>query len=166
MNKKININLNIIEFSSFVLSLLFMGIYLIQNNVILVRPLFLILGAISGFTFIAIELFLLLIMNNKYRIIDVSYILLSIILGVLININIPYSAFLIIVLSSLVKAILRIVLIDKIYVGSRYKKYSKIFTTEFKNLNTSLTKVFKKDKVKVTSKRKSTSKGYTQKDLA
>ena len=165
MNKKINKNLNIIEFSSFVLSLLFMGIYLMPNNVILVKPLTFILGTIFGFTFIGIELFLLLVMNNKYRIIDITYILLSIILGVIININIPYSVFLVLVISSLVKAILRNALVDKIYVGSRYKRYSKIFSTELKSINTNLNKVLNRNKVKVTNKRKSTSKGYAQKDL-
>lgn len=165
MNKKINKNLNIIEFSSFVLSLLFMGIYLMPNNVIIVKPLTFILGTIFGFTFISIELFLLLVMNNKYRIIDITYILLSIILGVIININIPYSAFLVLVISSLVKAILRNVLVDKIYVGSRYKRYSKIFSTELKSINTNLNKVLNRNKVKVTNKGKSTSKGYAQKDL-
>ncbi len=166
MNKKINVNLNVIEFSSFVLSLLFMGIYINPSSVIMVRPLFFILGAIFGFTFISIELFLLLIMNNKYRIIDITYILLTTILGIIINISIPYSVFLVLLLSSLIKDILRIVLIDKIYVGSRYKKYSKIFITELSNINNSINKIFNKDKVKVTSKRKSTNKGYIQKDLA
>ena len=163
MNKKTNINFNIIEVSSFILSLLFMGIYLMPTNVILVRPLLFLLGSVCGLTFISIELFLLLIMNNKYRIITIGYMLLSIILGILINTMIPYSVFLVLVLSSIVKAIIRVVLNDKIYVGSRYKKYSEIFIDELSNIK----KMFNRKKVlvPVTNKKKVKNKGL-QKDLA
>ena len=168
MNKKINMNLNFIEFISFVLSLLFMGIYLIPNNIIIVKPLTFLLGAISGLTFISIELFLLLCMNNKYRVIYITYILASIILGVLINIHIPYIVFLVLVIASLVKAILRTILVDNIYIGSRYKKYSKVFITEYKDIKKRMNKIFHKKKlvqVEVKSKSKSKNKGYLQKDL-
>jgi hypothetical protein len=163
MNKKTNINLNIIEVSSFVLSLLFMGIYLIPNNVVLVKPLSFILGTIFGFTFISIELFLLLIMNNKYRIIESIYLILTLALGILVNVKVPYAVFLVLLISCIIKGIARIVLEDKVYVGSRYKKYSKIFTTEY----TKLIKVFNKKKVlvPVTNKKRVRNKGL-QKDLA
>ena len=85
MNKKNILNLNIIEVSSFILSLLFMGIYLMPTNVILVKPLLFLLGSVCGLTFISIELFLILVMSNKYRIIYISYLLLSLVLGVIIN---------------------------------------------------------------------------------
>jgi len=163
MNKKTNINFNIIEVSSFVLSLLFMGIYLMPTNVILVKPLLFILGTIFGLTFISIELFLLLIMNNKYRIITIGYMLLSVILGILINTMIPYSVFLVLVLSSIVKAIIRVILNDKIYVGSRYKKYSEVFIDELSNIK----KMFNKKKVlvPVANKKRVKNKGL-EKDLA
>ena len=161
MKKSINTKLNIIEVTSFILCLLFMGIYL--NNRLVVNPLFFILGSICGFTFISIELFLLLIMNNKYRIINTIYILLSIIIGIIINTSIPYSVFLIITLCSLIKAIFRIIKLDKLYVGSRYKTYSKMFITEYNDIK----KVFsrKPKEVKVTTKRKARNKAYAQKDL-
>lgn len=164
MKKNINIKLNIIEFISFILCLLFMGIYL--NNALVVKPLFFILGIISGFTFISIETFLYLVMNNKYRIIYIAYLLLGIILGSIINIEYPYIIFLVVVLFSLIKSIYRVLLMDKIYVGSRYKKYSKVFTSEVKDIK----KLIKKNKlVPVTNKRtvkgKSKSKAYIQKDL-
>ena len=167
MNKKNILNLNIIEVSSFILSLLFMGIYLMPTNVILVRPLLFLLGSVCGLTFISIELFLILIMNNKYRIIYISYILLSIILGVLINTKLPYSVFLIVAISSLVKGTFKVLLSDKIYVGSRYKKYSKVFITEYKELKNNINKLFNKKKVlvPVTNKKRVRSKGYIEKDL-
>jgi len=166
MNKKTILNLNIIEVSSFILSLLFMGIYLMPTNVILVRPLLFLLGTIFGLTFISIELFLLLVMSNKYRIIYISYILLSLILGVFINTKLPYSVFLIIAVSSILKGVFKILLSDKMYVGSRYKKYSNIFTVEFTELKNNITKLFSKKKVlvPVTNKKKIKSKGL-QKDL-
>ena len=166
MNKKVSLNFNIIEVSSFILSLLFMGIYLMPNNVVLVRPLLFLLGSVCAFTFIGIELFLLLIMNNKYRIIYISYILLSIILGVLINTKLSYSVFLVIAISSVVKGVFKVLLSDKIYVGSRYKKYSKVFITEYNELKNSISKLFNRKKVlvQVTSKKKVRGKGL-QKDL-
>lgn len=166
MNKKNILNLNIIEVSSFVLSLLFMGIYLMPTNVILVKPLLFLLGSVCGLTFISIELFLLLVMSNKYRIIYISYLLLTIILGVIINTKLPYSVFLIITISSVLKGLFKVLLSDKIYVGSRYKKYSKVFITEYKELKTNINKLFNKKKVlvPVTSKRKVRNKGL-QKDL-
>ena len=166
MNKKNILNLNIIEVSSFILSLLFMGIYLMPTNVILVRPLLFLLGSVCGLTFISIELFLILIMNNKYRIIYISYILLSLVLGVLLNIKLPYSVFLVIAISSVLKGLFKVLLSNKIYVGSRYKKYSKIFITEYKELKTNINKLFNKKKVlvPVTNKKKVRSKGL-QKDL-
>ncbi|MBR5370484.1 MAG: hypothetical protein IK137_04195 [Bacilli bacterium] len=167
MNKKVSLNLNIIEVSSFVLSLLFMGIYLMPSNVVLVRPLLFLLGSVCGLTFISIELFLILIMNNKYRIIYISYILLSLILGILINTKLPYSVFLVIAISSILKGLFKVLLSDKIYLGSRYKKYSKIFITEYKELKTNINKLFNRKKVlvPVTNKKKVRSKGYAQKDL-
>ena len=167
MNKKVSLNLNIIEVTSFILSLIFMGIYLMPNNVVLVKPLVFILGAICGFTFISIELFLLLIMSNKYRIIYISYILLSIVLGVLINTKLPYSVFLVIAISSLLKGAFKVLLSDKIYVGSRYKKYSKVFITEYKLIKENISKLFTRKKVlvPVTSKKKVRNKEYAQKDL-
>lgn len=166
MNKKNILNLNIIEVSSFVLSLLFMGIYLMPTNVILVKPLLFLLGSVCGLTFISIELFLLLVMSNKYRIIYISYLLLTIILGVIINTKLPYSVFLIITISSVLKGLFKVLLSDKIYVGSRYKKYSKVFITEYKELKTNINKLFNKKKVlvPVTSKKKVRNKGL-QKDL-
>ena len=167
MNKKNILNLNIIEVSSFILSLLFMGIYLMPTNVILVRPLLFLLGSVCGLTFISVELFLILIMNNKYRIIYIGYILLSLILGVLLNTKLPYSVFLVIAISSVLKGLFKVLLSDKIYVGSRYKKYSKIFITEYKELKTNINKLFNKKKllVPVINKKKVRNKGL-QKDLA
>lgn len=167
MNKKNILNLNIIEVSSFVLSLLFMGIYLMPSNVVLVKPLLFLLGSVCGLTFISIELFLILIMNNKYRIIYISYMLLSLVLGVIINTELPYSVFLIIAISSLVKGAFKVLLSDKIYVGSRYKKYSKVFTTEYNELKNNISKLFSKKKalIPVTNKKKIKGKGL-QKDLA
>ena len=166
MNKKNILNLNIIEVSSFILSLLFMGIYLMPTNVILVKPLLFLLGSVCGLTFISIELFLLLVMNNKYRIIYISYLLLSLILGVIINTKLPYSVFLIIAISSLLKGLFKVLLSDKIYDGKRYKKYSKLFITEYNEVKNNISKLFNKKKVlvPVTNKKKVRSKGL-QKDL-
>lgn len=166
MNKKISLNLNIIEVSSFILCLLFMGIYLMPTNVVIVKPLLFLLGMICGLTFISIELFLVLIMKNKYKTIYISYILLSGILGVLINTKLPYSVFLVIAISSIIKAIFKTFLNNKIYENKTYKKYSKIFIDEYNTIKCSISKVFKKKQlVPANNKRIIRNKEYIQKDL-
>ena len=137
-----------------------MGIYLMPTNVILVKPLLFLLGSVFGLTFISIELFLLLVMSNKYRIIYIGYLLLTMILGIFINTIFPYTVFLVILVSSILKGIFKVVLSDKMYVGSRYNKYSKIFITEYNELKNNITRLFniKKVLVPVSNKKKSTSK--------
>lgn len=169
MNKKVSLYLNGFEFITYILSLSLMGIYL-NTNIIVVSPLMFLLGAISGLVFIGIELFLLLVMNNKARLAYISYLLISVILGVLINNNVPFGAFVVFVVFSLTKNILRVLLVDKLYVEKEYKKYAKMFNLEVKDFKKRMSKTFTRTKVVVpvnnvnTPKRK-TNKGY-KKDLA
>ena len=169
MNKKVNLYLNSIEFITYVSFLLFMGLYLNNNIIILKQSLFLI-GGISLLVFIGIELFLLLIMNNKVKIGYISYILFSIILGVLINTKVPYGAFITFITFSLTKNILRVLLVDKLYLSKEYKRYTKMFNIEIKDFKKRVNKTFNRNKVVIpvgsiiTNKRK-TNKGL-QKDLA
>ena len=169
MNKKVNLYLNGFEFITYILSLSLMGIYL-NTNIIVVSPLMFLLGAISGLVFIGIELFLLLVMNTKARLAYITYLLISIILGVLINIKVPFGAFVVFAVFSLTKNILRVLLTDKLYVAKEYKKYSKMFNLEVTDFKKRINKTFNRTKVVIPaedvapSKRK-TNKGY-KKDLA
>jgi len=169
MNKKVSLYLNGFEFITYVLSLSLMGIYL-NTNIIVISPLMFLLGAISGLTFIGIELFLLLVMNTKARLAYISYLLISVILGVLINIKVPFGAFIVFVVFSLTKNILRVLLVDKLYVAKEYKKYAKIFNLEVTDFKKRMNKTFNRTKVvipvgNVSTSKKKTNKGY-KKDLA
>ncbi|MBQ9018769.1 MAG: hypothetical protein IJ097_00470 [Bacilli bacterium] len=169
MNKKVNLYLNGFEFITYILSLSLMGIYL-NINIIVIRQLIFLLGAISGLVFIGIELFLLLIMNNKSRFAYITYMLFSIILGTIINTKIPYSAFIIFSIFSLTKDILRLLLVEKIYDKKLYKRYAKMFNIEVKDLEKRVIKTFNRTKVVIpvgnlTTFKRKTNKEY-KKDLA
>ncbi len=169
MNKKVNLYLNSIEFITYVSFLLFMGLYL-NNNIIILKQFLFLIGGISLLTFIGIELFLLLIMNNKVKIGYISYILFSIILGVLINTKVPYGAFITFITFSLTKNILRVLLVDKLYLSKEYKRYTKMFNIEIKDFKIRVNKTFNRNKVvipvgNITTNKRKTNKGL-QKDLA
>lgn len=168
MNRKVNLYLNGLEFITYVLSLAFMGLYL-NSNIIVVSPLLFLIGAILGLTFIGIELFLLLIMNNKARIGYIAYILINVAFGVLINTKIPFGCFITFTTFSLAKDVLRVLLVDKLYVEEEYKYYAKVFNIEVKDFQKRVNKTFNRTKVvipvgNITTPKRKTSKGY-QKDL-
>lgn len=169
MNKKESLYLNSIEFISYVLSLVLMGLYL-NNNIIGLKQTLFLLGATCGLVFIGIELFLLLVMNNKARLAYISYLLISIVLGVLINTKIPFGAFIVFIVFSLTKNVLRFLLTDKLYITKEYKKYAKIFDVEVKDLKKNVSKTFNRNKVVIPAKDivvgKKTRKNYAKKDLA
>ena len=169
MNKKVSLYLNGFEFITYILSLSLMGIYL-NTNIIVVSPLMFLLGAISGLTFIGIELFLLLVMNNKARLAYISYLLISVVLGVLINTKVPFGAFIVFIVFSLTKDILRVLLVDKLYVAKEYKKYAKIFKLEVKDFKKRINNTLNRTKLVIptgnlNNTKKKTNKGY-KKDLA
>ena len=169
MNKKLSLYLNGIEFITFMLSLSLMGLYL-NTNIIVVSPILFLLGAISGLVFIGIELFLLLIMNNKSRIAYTVFMLIDIILAVLVNTKIPFASFIIFATLSLTKNILRVLLTDKLYDKKLYKRYAKIFNVEVKDIEKRVNKTFNRNKVvipvgELEVNKKKTNKGY-KKDLA
>ncbi len=169
MNKKVNLYLNSIEFITYVSFLLFMGLYL-NNNIIILKQFLFLIGGISLLTFIGIELFLLLIMNNKSKIAYIGYMLFSIILGVLINIKVSYGAFIIFITFSLTKDILRVLFVDKLYESKEYKRLAKMFNIEVKDFRKHIKNTFNKTRVvipvgNIAFNKKKNNKGYAQKDL-
>ena len=73
MNKRANLYLNIIEETSFILAFLLITVMLQYELSSLLKNICFLSGAIFGLLFIAIELFLFILMNNKSKIIYLLY---------------------------------------------------------------------------------------------
>lgn len=84
------------------------------------------IGSLSGFVFIAMEVLLFLVMNIKSKLIYILYIVIELGVALFVNTKIPFSFFILFVLFKLLKDILRIVFVNKIYKPKVFDKYCKI----------------------------------------
>ena len=84
------------------------------------------IGSLSGFVFIAMEVLLFLVMNIKSKLIYILYIVIELGVALFVNTKIPFSFFILFVLFKLLKDILRIVFVNKIYRPKVFDKYCKI----------------------------------------
>lgn len=131
MNKRANLYMNFYDFIFFILSFTCIVLFILLGQMSIHIPgifrytLFL-LGALSGFIFIGIELILFLIMNLKSKFLYLLYMAIDLLLAVFINSKIPFSFFLVFVLFKVLKDVLRVVLVNKIYKPKEFDKYCKI----------------------------------------
>lgn len=156
MNKRANLYLNIYSIVFFLLALSLIGLSITLGEVTFTIPSIVkgstfLLGIISSLLCIAIELFLFILMTNKYRVIDIIYILLIGISAVLLNIQFPFVGFLIILFIPATKSIFRISQVDKIYIPKEFNRYCKMFNIKIKDFP-------KKRKTKVKENSKETVK--------
>lgn len=138
MNKRANLYLDIYEVISFILALACMGLCMTLGEVSfpvpeLLRTSILVLGLISSIVFIAIEVFLFLLMNVKARIYYIVFLIIDLLTAILINKYIPFSAFLVFILFSIIKDIGRILLVEKIYIPKEFNRYCKMFNIKIKD---------------------------------
>lgn len=138
MNKKANLYLNIFGFISFVLTLLIITFSLRLETLsyhtpYITRMLVTLIGFIFGIIFISIESFLFILMKNRYRLIEIGYILIEIVLAVLISAKIPFSFFIILPILNVGRNLLRISLVDKLYIPKEFNRYCKMFGIKIKD---------------------------------
>jgi len=131
----------------------------------LIRKGILVLMLLFGSIFIAIELFLFLLMTKKSRMFYILYMLLDLAITVFFTIQIPKSSFVIFLLFSTIKDVLRVVLVKELYMPREFKRYCKMFNITINDFKK--TRKVKKKKALVISfkgvkttptKKKSTSK--------
>ena len=140
MNKRANLYMNIGEFLFLALAILFMNFYLTYTNInFFFRNSFFLFGAVMGLTFIAIECFLFILMNMKTRIAYSAFLLVDVILAVYINLIIPFSCPIVLLTLCLLKNVLRIILVDKLYIPREFNYYCRLLGFKVKD--------FKKKKV-------------------
>ena len=140
MNKRANLYLNIFELLSFLISVCFMESYLYFHNLpLFVKSIIFLVSVLSGILFITIELFLFILLNNKSKVAYCFYMLIDLGLSVFLTIKIPYAGFYIFLLFSTIKNILRVVLVDVLYIPKEFNRYCKMFhitVSDFKKTKT------------------------------
>lgn len=161
MNKRANLYLDIYEFIAFILALSCIGLCMILGELTfpipsILRYSILIIGLVSTIIFLSIETFLFLLMNTKAKISYIGLLLIDIIIASLINRIYPFSAFFIFILFSLIKDILRIKLVDKLYIPREFNRYCRMFNIKIKDFPKT-----KKKTVKVTTKTQTVKKEVT-----
>ena len=131
MNKRANVYINFYDFIFFILSFTCLVLFILlgQMNIHIpgiFRYTLFVIGALSGFVFIAMEVVLFLVMNFKSKLIYLLYLGTELGLALFINSKIPFSFFIVFVIFKLIKDILRVVLVNKIYKNKVFDKYCKL----------------------------------------
>ena len=150
MNKRANVYMNFYDFIFFILSFtcIILFILLGQMNIHIpgiFRYTLFVIGSLSGFVFIAMEVILFLVMNNKTKLIYLLYLGTELGLALFINSKIPFSFFIVFVLFKLLKDILRVVFVNKIYRPKAFDNYCKLLGIKIRDFK----KPIKKKKVKL-----------------
>jgi len=150
MNKRANVYMNFYDFIFFILSFtcIILFILLGQMNIHIpgiFRYTLFVIGSLSGFVFIAMEVILFLVMNNKTKLIYLLYLGTELGLALFINSKITFSFFIVFVLFKLLKDILRVVFVNKIYRPKAFDNYCKLLGIKIRDFK----KPIKKKKVKL-----------------
>ena len=144
MNKRANLYLNIYEFISVLLAITCIGLSITLKELpyqipFILKSLSLFLGSFFGILFILIEIFLFLLMKNKYKVFYILFMLIDVLLALLITKKFSFYGILVFPSFSIIKNILRIKLVNNIYIPKSFDKYCKIFNIKIDD--------FKKKKV-------------------
>ncbi len=138
MNKRANLYLDIYEFIAFILSLSCIGLCMTLGELsfpvpVILNYIILGIGALSAIIFISIEVFLFLLMKTKSRIFYLLFMIIDVVCAIFINRMIPFSAFLVFIFFSMMKDIIRIKLVDKLYIPREFNRYCRMFNIKVKD---------------------------------
>ena len=155
MNRRANAYLNVISFTTFILTFLLFIITIriesMDNTIYLLRNITLISTFIVSMVFIACELLLFLLLQKKYKIYYIVYLIGALLITIKLNSIIPYIFTITIVLFKLMIDIARIVFVKKIYINRRFTTYCRRYGIKVKDWK----RTYKKKK-KVPKKTKDT----------
>lgn len=133
MNYKLNKILNIVEIT--LVFLVIISLFILANISLsglksqyqVLRNMLLIISMISEVGIISIELILFIVLKRNIKFIYIAYIIGEFLLAILINVYFSFSGLLVIGIFSLVKTILRLKYISKIYNRTYFRRYCKLF---------------------------------------
>ena len=177
MNKRANLYLNIYSSITLLLGIVCIGYSLTLKEVSFSVPTFFrtsifCLGMIGLLLCLSIELFLFLLLKNKIKGMDILIILVSLLFLISINKIAPFSGFLIAIFYGFSKDIIRVLLVDKIYIPKEFNRYCKMFNIKINDFSRKKksTKPRKKEYIKIQDDelvdkvKKKTTKKSTQKE--
>ena len=128
MNRRANLYLNIFETISFLFFILFINLFFNYHN-----SLFLVLGTIYNLLFVAIEVFLFVLLKNNNKVIYIISLFIDLLLAIIINSRVTYSFYIVLIVFNIIKNIIRISLVKKIYMPREFSYYCKMFNIKIKD---------------------------------
>jgi len=157
MNRRANLYLNIYDFVIFVLCITSFGLCLTLREVsfpmpVILRGITMIFGTISGLLFIAIELFLFIIMNKKSKAMYIGYMIIDVVLAVILTTKLSFAGFIVLIIFKLAKDILRVRFVENLYIPKEFDKYCKMFNikiADFKKTKRKAVKSSKNEEIKI-----------------
>lgn len=170
MNKRANLYLNIFGAISFILTIVIITFSLRLETLSYHTPYYLrmlvtLLGFICGIIFISIESFLFILMKNKYRLIEIGYILIEILIAGLISSKVPFTFLIVLPILNIGRNLLRVSLVDKLYIPKEFNRYCKMFGIKIKDFPKKRTTTVKKKVIDIsvtdTYNKKTTTKKKT-----
>ncbi len=162
MNKRMNVILNTIEFIAVILiSSIMYACYKLSytefNNYLIINKTIVTLIVIMEIIIVGIELLLFIFYNKNQKYIYIGYTIIEFVLTALINIYIPFSGLIVLVLFSLIKNVCRQRMITTIYNKKYFNRYCKLFNLKLKTVT-----VPRKKKKKATTLSSKKIKNYAQ----
>lgn len=160
MNKKLNLSLNIIESVLVVLTVIIGGyFYLTEAHYNLLANSFIALGCmIIVALIVSIELFLLYLLSNKYKLISLGYYLGIALLVMISNIYVPFFGLILLIIANIIKNYYRIQNREMVYSKEQLYELCDLFNIKIKKERKKRTTVSKTTKktVKTTATKKQT----------
>lgn len=149
MNKKANLYLNIFAFITFVLSITIISISLKLETLayhipFIVRGIITLIGMIIGMVFIGIESFLFILMKNKNKLLYIGYMLIEVLIAVGLSAKVPYAFFIVLPVLNVGRDLIRISLVDILYIPKEFNRYCKMFGIKIKDFPKKRTTTIKK----------------------
>lgn len=137
MNRRANAYLNVISFTTFILTFLLfimtMRLESLEQPMIILKNITSILTLVNALIFVSCEMLLFLLLENKYKAFYIVYFISTIILTIYLNNIIPYIFTVTFVLFKLLIDISRIVLVNKIYINRRFTTYCRRYNIKIKD---------------------------------
>jgi hypothetical protein len=145
MNRRANAYLNVISFTSFILMfLLFVITMRLESidNMLILKNITSILTLIMALSFIACEMLLFMLLQNRYKGLYIMYLFGTIILTIYLNNIIPYIFTISFVIFKLIVDVSRIIFVNKLYINRRFTTYCRRYGIKIKDWK----KTYKKKK--------------------
>lgn len=166
MNKKLNLVLNITEIFSILIIAISMivlarvSISGLNTDLLVLRRVLLVSSVLAEVFVITSEALLFIVYKKNIKYMYIAYMIGEIALAVLVNMYIPFSGLLVVGILELIKFIIRITNIVKIYDKKLFNRYCKLFNVKLSTVSTRKTTKKKTTRKRVTTTARKQVKSY------